>query len=192
MKDTIMAIRPVNQKGQAGTLVVDTKAKKSYFTPEELPASKAHVWLLWCLIISGILVTPYWLFQGFLHLPRLIVHNTALWWLILFLTAGVPLLAWLFGQPKVNFDHAKLEPLTLDKWELRNSLRTWLFERAWVAFVLILLPPTTVMFLVFYIIKADALDALLITVHGSLFLRRLIPHALQRIRVSTKQIIDWR
>ncbi|CAH1853483.1 hypothetical protein [Convivina praedatoris] len=192
MKDYLMAIAPIRQNDQNGTLIVDRQQQKSYFTPQVLPEPQAERWLLWMLIISGVLVTPYWLLKYFVTLPRIIIHNPALWWLILFLTAGLPILAWIFGRQKQGYDAKQLIPLTVDVSDLTKQLQKWPFERAWVLFVLTLLPPTALMFLVLYIIKADVVDALLITVHGALFMRRLIPHAISRIRVSTKQIIEWR
>lgn len=192
MKDYLMAIRQVEQAGQLGTVIVDRQKKQAYFTPQVIPEPIADRWLLWLLIISGVLVTPYWLLKYVITLPRLIVHNPYLWWLILFLTAGLPVIAWVVGRQKERYDANRLEPLRLTPEQLRTHLKKWPFERGWVLFVLTLLPPTTLMFLILFIVKRDVVDALLITVHGALFMRRLIPHAFARIRVSTQNIIDWR
>ena len=57
-----------------------------------------------------------------------------------------------------------MHPLAVDKdCTLDQALKYWWFERLWVATVLLLLPPTSVLFLVLYMIKRDPLDALLIT-----------------------------
>ena len=79
----------------------------------------------------------------------------------------------------------------MDQSTLDKALKYWWFERLWVATVLLLLPPTSVLFLVLYMIKRDPLDALLITVHATLFMRRLIPHAFSRIMVSKRDIEEW-
>ncbi|WEV53998.1 hypothetical protein OZX65_04515 [Leuconostocaceae bacterium ESL0723] len=192
MKDYLMAIGRVRQDGVKGTLIVDKQLKQTFFTPQIVPESKAHRWLLWLLIISGVLVTPWWLLKYVMTVPHVILRNPWAWWLVLFLTAGLPIIAWLVGRQREHYQRQYLQPVTLEAKELRRQLHYWPFERAWIWFVLTLLPPTSLMFLGFYIVKADIVDALLITVHATLFMRRLIPHAFSRIMISTKKLVDWR
>lgn len=188
----LITMASIRQEGKVGTLLVDKRHHEVYFTPQVLPEAKADKWLLWLLIVSGILVTPYWLFDRFVTLPHFVIHQPILWWLCLFLTAGLPFLAWYFGRQKGNYNLTQLKPLTVKKDELLVDLKHWWFERLWIAFVLFLLPPTSIMFFVFYVIKSDPLDALLITVHAALFLRRLKPNAISRIMITTKDILKWR
>ncbi|MGX7043403.1 hypothetical protein [Leuconostoc holzapfelii] len=187
----LMAIAPIQQANQNGVLLVDKQAKQAYFTAQQLPTAKAQKWLLWLLIFSSILVTPYWLFDRMLHLPHFPIHQPIIWWLVLALTLGLPIVAWYVGRQRAHYDFQRVTPLAVDQATLDQALKYWWFERLWVAFVLLLLPPTSVLFLVLYVIKSDPLDALLITVHATLFMRRLIPHAFSRIMVSKQAIQEW-
>ncbi|WP_459524734.1 hypothetical protein [Leuconostoc lactis] len=187
----LMAIAPITQAQQPGMLLVDKQAKKVYFTAQRLPEPKSQKWLLWLLITSSVLVTPYWLFDKLLHLPHFPINQPIVWWLVLAITLGIPILAWYVGRQKVHYDVQQVQPLTVDQTTLDQALKYWWFERLWVATVLLLLPPTSVLFLVLYMIKRDPLDALLITVHATLFMRRLIPHAFSRIMVSKRDIEEW-
>lgn len=187
----LLAIAPITQAQQTGMLLVDKQAQKVYFTAQELPKPKAQKWLLWLLIMGSILVTPYWLFDKMFNLPHFPIHQPLLWWLVLAVTLGLPIIAWYVGRQKVHYDWQFVQPLTVDQSTLDQALKYWWFERLWVAFVLLLLPPTSLLFLVLYVIKSDPLDALLITVHATLFMRRLIPHAFSRIMVSKQNIEEW-
>lgn len=56
--------------------------------------------------------------------------------------------------------------------------------------VLFLLPPTVALFIVLFVVKRDPLDALLIVLHAALFFRRAIPHAVARVSVRAKRILE--
>jgi hypothetical protein len=184
-------IRPFVQNNINGTLVADSKIKKIYFTPEIIPESKAHKWLLWAVIISGILVTPWWIVSKFINVPHIIINNSILWWIVLFLTFILPIILWRVGRSKISYNQELFEPISASDSDIKDDLETWDIERIWVWTVLFILPPTALMFVGFFAWKKDLLDALLITLHFSLFLRRLIPHAYKRITLSKKTILNW-
>lgn len=190
MNENLVFIRKIKQNGQLGSLLWDVKAKRAWFTPEILPKSRALRWLMWTVIVSGILVTPYWLFDKMLNLPHFPIHNDFLWWLVLLTSLLLPAGLWWFGRQKVGYDVAQLQPFERVVSNADAALWTWLIERLWVWTVLFLLPPTVALFIVLFVVKRDPLDALLIVLHAALFFRRAIPHAIARVSVSAKRILE--
>ncbi|MDR2660750.1 MAG: hypothetical protein LBC17_01730 [Lactobacillaceae bacterium] len=175
-----------------GTLLADQKNKKVYFTPEILPESMAHHLLLWAVIISGILVTPYWIATKIpqLNIPHLIMPSGIFWWLGLVISLLIPYLLWLFGKQKKTYDINLIKPFN-DTNSVNKIMTGWFGERLWVIIVLFLLPPTVLLFVWLYFRKSDSLDLLLIILHWALFFRRLTPHAFTRIFITEKQIKNW-
>lgn len=55
----LITMASIRQEGKVGTLLVDKRHHEVYFTPQVLSEAKADKWLLWLLIVSGILVTLY-------------------------------------------------------------------------------------------------------------------------------------
>lgn len=171
-----------------GSLVYNLADRRYYWTPQILPDSKSYQWQLWIVIITGILVTPWWLFDKFIPLPHYIITNPIMWWFYLALGLFLPAILWWFGRQKTVFDTTQLVPFD-QQTDPKVLMRGWFFERAWILFVLLLLPPTVLLFVWLFWLKSDFLDILLMMLHAALFWRRLIPHAFKRIALSGKELI---
>ncbi|MBS9338050.1 hypothetical protein G6R29_00155 [Fructobacillus sp. M2-14] len=190
MSTSPIRLVPLKIAGHKQEVYYDLESHTYFQAKEKKKLEGFDLALFITFIISAVWATPYWILR-FLPLPKMHITSPVVWWLGLFVSAILPFFFWVMTfrkqakEPVNFFDLAKFNP---NDQERRYLKAKWAFERGWIIFVLVLLPPTTVLFFFLYLVKANFLDALLLTLHGTLFLRRLQPDVFSRLKLSARSL----
>ncbi|MBS9336119.1 hypothetical protein [Fructobacillus papyrifericola] len=190
MSNTPIRLVPLKD-GEQDQTIYYTPSTEAYAKVALKKKSGYDLALFIVFLISAIIGTILWLGKFFFPLPKITLTNPLAWWLGLFITTILPAYFWWRAyretkkQPVVEEDLQPFQPSALQKKYLKGK---WGFERAWIIFVLLLLPPTTLLFLILYIVKMNLVDAVLLTLHGTLFLRRLQPDVWQRLKLPARKL----
>ncbi|MBS9334592.1 hypothetical protein LQZ24_00880 [Fructobacillus sp. M1-13] len=190
MSNTPIRLVSLKKRHQDQTIYYDPEDGRYY--QRTMPKKSGYDLALFvAFLISAVIGTVLWLGKFFFPLPQITLTNPLLWWLVLIITMILPAWFWFMayrqgkkqGLPKEEL--LEFLPSSGQKTYLKGK---WGFERAWIIFVLLLLPPTTLLFLILYIFKANLIDAVLLTLHGTLFLRRVQPDVWRRLKWSARKL----
>ncbi|MDD9139103.1 hypothetical protein H7198_05745 [Fructobacillus sp. CRL 2054] len=190
MSNTPIRLVSLKKDGQDQTVYYDAKAQ-SYYLRRMPKKSGNDLALFITFLISAIIGTILWIGKFFFPLPTITLSNPLLWWIGLFVTTILPFYFWWAAYRQVK--KVQIQPNDFVSYrpevsERRHIKRKWAIERAWIIFVLLLLPPTSLLFLILYIFKMNLIDAVLLTLHATLFLRRLQPDVWLRLKLPARKI----
>ncbi|CAK1231743.1 hypothetical protein [Fructobacillus fructosus] len=174
--------------GKSRKMIYYASDDKQYYQGEITPKTDYDLALFISFLTSAIIGTVLWLGKFFFPIPKITVSNPILWWFGFVVTTILPAFFWwmAYQAAKKRVDnHLNLQPFQPNDQQKRYLKNKWSFERAWILFVLLLLPPTTLLFFVLYLVKMNLIDAVLLTLHGTLFLRRLQPGLLERLKLAS-------
>lgn len=178
--------------GKSRKMIYYASDDKQYYQGEITPKTGYDLALFISFLTSAIIGTVLWLGKFFFPIPKITVSNPILWWFAFVVTTILPAFSWwmAYRTAKKRVDnHLNLQPFQPNDQQKRYLKNKWSFERAWILFVLLLLPPTTLLFFVLYLVKMNLIDAVLLTLHGTLFLRRLQPGMWKRLKLGSHYLM---
>lgn len=190
MSNTLIRLVPLKKQGHRQTIYYDP-IKGCYFTREMPPKKGYNLALFIAFLTSAIIGTILWVGKFFFPLPKITLSNPVFWWAGFILAILLPTFFWLMAYRQEKNDEQwrkELSPCSLSQEERTWLRNKWRFERGWIIFVLVLLPPTSLLFIILYVVKMNLIDAVLYTLHATLFMRRLQPDVWQRIKFTGKEI----
>ncbi|MCK8617143.1 hypothetical protein LNP00_02005 [Fructobacillus sp. M158] len=191
MSNTPIRLVPLKDGKQNQTIYYNPSTRNYYKV--SLGKKSGHDFALFItFLISAIIGTVLWLGKLFFPIPKITLTNPFYWWLGLFLTTILPAYFWwraYHNKKQHPIEAAAFKPFQPSALQKKYLKGKWGFERVWILFVLLLLPPTSLLFLILYIVKMNLVDAVLLTLHGTLFLRRLQPDVWQRLKLKARQLM---